>query len=48
MLERLVVQCDAVTLVLARILSVKNLIAQQWATAADLTCDTGRSSASLS
>jgi len=36
MLERLVEQRDAVTLVLAGIPSVKNLNAQQWATAADL------------
>jgi len=37
MLDRLVEQRDAVTLVLAAITSVKNLSAQQWATAADLT-----------
>ena len=36
MLERLVEQCNAVTLVLADVPSIKNLTAQQWATAADL------------
>ena len=37
MLERLVEQRNAVTLVLADVPSLKNLTAQQWATAADLT-----------
>jgi len=35
-LERLIEQCNAVTLVLTDVPSIKNLTAQQWATAADL------------
>ena len=37
MLDRLIEQHDAVSLVLASVTTVKNLNAQQWATASDLT-----------
>jgi len=37
MLDRLVEQRNAVTLVLTDVPSIKNLTAQQWVTAADLT-----------
>jgi len=41
MLDRLVEQWDAATLVLAGVTSVKNLSPQQWATAADLAATIG-------